>query len=180
MDIQEINYVNVPGHPEFTKSIFEPDADNCFFTGAFFHYSPLCPYDIAEECDIWDFKGGNVVILYERLFIVKNGTVIYRNPCPQGVMPRRNIHAGDPPYSNHCAGTINILSESVLEYIDKTYEGGKIKRTHYVLNEQNINLSVDYLNPEDAEKAATELSEKRDGVFIAAQAVRSVDRIFGF
>ena len=173
----DTEYLEVPGHPECKKGIFEISDDNCFFCGAMRDLSPLCSWDTAASADIWSYKSGYVVEIYERLLIVDNGEVIYRNPSPRGRMPDR-IKPEDPPFSDHSAGDIVIFSECENEYSVESW--GRTFRTNLICYKNNALFPERFANVSQAEREALKLSKNNGGRYITAMTVRSVDKHLGF
>ena len=170
----DIDYMEVPGHPGCKKGIFEPDDDNCFFDSGNISY--LCSYDAAAGIDIRSLEGGFAVTVYERLLIVRNGEVVYRNPSPRGRMPDR-IRPDAPPFSDYNTGNINIFSETENEYIVKSW--GHPLKTHHICSEKDALHPLAYADAAQAERAVLKLSRKTGGTYITARNVRSADRYLG-
>ncbi len=153
-------------YPNDKIEIFDVSEKNYFFKGIDFSY--LCSYDETKKIDVRTAFSGNVLVLYKRYAVVKNGNIVYKN---------------EKFLDNHIAkGRYKENGYVIISNVKKDYfvhSWGKNYQSYELRDDSKYNQALKPLIYETAEAAvqkAIDLSCHLDETFVIAQWFDEFDR----
>lgn len=153
-------------YPQDKTEIFSESDRNYFFKGDLFSY--LCTFEQAKCVDQRSAFSGNVLVLYKRYAVIKNGRILRKNEA---------FYDGHIPNGRYGENGFVIISDKEQEYLIQSW--GKNLKSFELRDDSGYNTAlrpVIFQNGESAIKKALDISEKSEQTLVVAQWFSDFDR----